>query len=96
MFRVIYQFELKVTENEGLSAKDTIQVRVNDSARAGRPVANAGPDQTKSLPGDTANLDESACNDADNNIVNYLWLNISGPSFSISNPIQFKLILLIL
>src|SRR4030095_16808132 len=40
----IYQFELKVTDNGGLSAKDTVQIivnAVNNSCAENRPVVNA-------------------------------------------------------
>jgi hypothetical protein len=40
----IYQFELKVTDNGGLSAKDTVQIianNVSNSCAANRPVVNA-------------------------------------------------------
>ena len=45
------------------------------------PVANAGPDQTISLPTNTVTLDGSASTDPDNNITGYAWTKISGPSF---------------
>lgn len=82
-----YQFELKVTDNGGLSAKDTMRVIVNDPAQPNRPpVANAGADQTITLPANTINLDGGGSTDPDNNITGYAWTKISGPSiFSISN-----------
>jgi hypothetical protein len=50
------------------------------------PVANAGADQTVTLPTNTVNLDGSASADPDNNITNYAWTKISGPpSFNIAN-----------
>ena len=83
----VYQFELKVTDNGGLSAKDTVQIIVNDPAQPNRPpIANAGPDQTITLPVNTANLNGYASSDPDNNITNYAWAKVSGPSsFNISN-----------
>ena len=51
------------------------------------PVANAGPDQTISLPVNTVILDGRYSTDPDNNIASYLWRKISGPSsFTIANP----------
>jgi|GEM_PF-2141578 len=44
------------------------------------PVANAGADQTITLPATTATLDGSGSTDPDNNITSYLWTKISGPS----------------
>ena len=82
-----YQFELKVKDNGGLSAKDTIQITVNDPSLPNRPpVANAGPDQTITLSTNSVNLDGSSSTDPDNNITNYLWTKISGTaSFNITN-----------
>ncbi|MBS1921319.1 MAG: hypothetical protein JST17_13795 [Bacteroidetes bacterium] len=44
------------------------------------PVANAGTDQTITLPTNIITLDGSASTDPDNNIKSYLWTKISGPS----------------
>ena len=82
-----YQFELKVTDNGGLSAKDTMQVIVNDPSIPNRPpVANAGADQTITLPTNTITLNGNGSTDPDNNITSYAWTKISGPSsFNIAN-----------
>ncbi len=82
-----YLFELKVTDNGGLSAKDTVQVIVNDPGQTNRPpVANAGSDQTIILLTNSVNLDGSSSTDPDNNITSYAWSKISGPSsFNIAN-----------
>ena len=84
----LYQFELQVTDNGGLSAKDTLQVIVNNSSPANRPpVANAGIDQTITFPTNGVMLDGSASSDPDNNITVYEWTKISGPSsFTVANP----------
>jgi hypothetical protein len=83
----VYQFELKVTDNGGLSAKDTMRVIVNDPSQPNRPpVANAGPDQSITLPVNSVNLDGSGSTDPDNNIISYAWTKVSGPSsFNIVN-----------
>jgi Tol biopolymer transport system component len=83
----VYQFELKVTDKRGLPAKDTMQVVVKKPFQSNRPpVANAGADQTVTLPTNTVNLDGSASADPDNNITSYAWTKISGPpSFNIAN-----------
>jgi hypothetical protein len=76
-----YFFELRVTDNGGLSAKDTMRVIVQDPGQPNRPpIANAGPDQTLSLPVNASLLDGSASTDPDNNIVAYIWTQIAGPS----------------
>jgi hypothetical protein len=77
----IYQFELKVTDNGGLSTRDTIEVVASDPRQPNQaPVADAGTDQIITLPTNTINLDGSASTDPDNNIADYLWTKISGPS----------------
>lgn len=70
----IYLFELKVTDNNGAVAKDTVQVTVNIA-----PVANAGNDQSITLPVNSVTLNGSAT-DADGTISSYLWTKISGPA----------------
>ncbi|MDO9372914.1 MAG: tandem-95 repeat protein, partial [Ferruginibacter sp.] len=73
----VYFFEFTVTDNAGAVAKDTIRVSVNDFNFA--PVANAGTDQTITLPASSASLTGSAT-DVDGTIVNYAWVKISGPT----------------
>lgn len=88
-----YQFELKVTDNGGLSSTDTIQIIVDAVATTNHPpIANAGPDQTIILPTNTVTLDGSASSDPDNNITAYAWTKISGPSttFPINNASGVK------
>ena len=83
----VYKFELKVIDDKGASAKDTVQIIVNDPSQPNRPpVANAGADQTITFPANTVTLDGSASTDPDNNITSYAWTKISGPSsFNIAN-----------
>ncbi len=82
-----YQFELKLTDNAGLSAKDTLRVIVDSVFITNHPpIANAGADQTITLPLSMVNLDGSASTDLENNITGYVWTKISGPSsFSLAN-----------
>jgi len=50
------------------------------------PVANAGSDQTITLPINALTLDGSKSTDPDNNITSYAWTKLSGPSsFTIAN-----------
>jgi hypothetical protein len=50
------------------------------------PVANAGSDQTITLPINAVTLDGSKSTDPDNNITSYAWTKLSGPSsFIIAN-----------
>jgi len=77
-----YQFELKVTDNAGLSAKDTMRIIVDSVLITNHPpIAKAGADQTITLPTNTINLDGSGSTDLDNNITSYAWTKISGPGF---------------
>ena len=81
----VYKFELKVTDNGGLSAKDTVQVTV-ESAPNRAPIANAGKDTSIVLPVNSVTLNGSASSDPDNNITSYSWAKISGPSsYNIAN-----------
>jgi hypothetical protein len=90
-----YQFELKVKDNGGLFARDTIRIIVDSVVTPNHPpIANAGADQTITLPTNNVTLDGSSSNDPDNNIISYLWTKISGPSsFNIvnSNSVQTQL-----
>lgn len=77
----IYQFELKVTDADGLFANDTITISVHTAPPIKHaPVANAGNDTTINLPANSVKLDGSQSTDPDNNITSYQWTKISGPS----------------
>ena len=88
----IHQFELKIIDNDGLSAIDTVMITVNASTIANQPpIANAGTDKIITLPTNSVGLDGGGSSDPDNNISSYQWTKISGPlSFSIinSNAVQ--------
>src|SRR5678816_3995586 len=85
----VYQFQLRVTDNLGAIGTDVVQVTVNAAAPANQnPTANAGNDQTITLPTNTASLNGSG-NDPDGSISSYAWTQISGPSAAgISSPSQ--------
>ncbi len=76
-----YQFELKVTDNHGATAKDTMQVIVNAAAPPPNipPTANAGADQTITLPINSVTLNGSG-SDPDGTITSYQWTKVSGPA----------------
>lgn len=82
-----YVFELKVTDDKGLTAKDTVQVTVVSTTPSNRPpVARAGNDTIIILPTNTVSLNGGASSDPDNNITSYAWRKIAGPtSFNIIN-----------
>ena len=84
----VFEFELKVTDAEGLFSKDTVQVTVNAATPTNHPpIACAGADQTITLPTDTVTLLDGSCStDPDNNITSYLWTKVAGPaSLTIAN-----------
>lgn len=81
----IYQFKLTVTDNQGATASDTVSVTVNAASNT-PPVANAGSDQSITLPANSVTLNGSGL-DTDGTIVSYAWSKTSGPStFSITSP----------
>jgi Kelch motif/Galactose oxidase, central domain len=85
----IYQFELKITDDRGLPAKDIVQIAVFDPAHPNRPpVADAGTDQYITLPANSIILNASGSTDPDNNITAYLWSKISGPGMFFSDTIN--------
>ena len=77
----VYVFELRVTDNNGARGRDTMQITVNSGGNKS-PVANAGLDQTITLPTNSATLSGSG-SDADGTIVGYSWKVVSGPSGSV-------------
>ena len=76
----VYQFELKVTDNNGARGRDTMQIKVNVGNIA--PIANAGSDQTITLPTNSVTLSGSGT-DVDGTIVGYSWKQVSGPLASV-------------
>ena len=72
---VTHYFTLWVTDDEGLSAFDTVTVTV--VAPLAHPVANAGPDQTV-RSGAIVTLDGSASRDDDGTITSFNWIRESG------------------
>ena len=55
---------------------------LNPSAAVNKPpVADAGPDQTITLPASTITLNGNGSSDPENNIRNFAWTKVSGPTF---------------
>src|SRR4029079_6095778 len=73
-----YVFRLTVTDNKGATASDDVMVSVN-TAQNIPPTANAGADQTITLPQSTVSLSGSGA-DQDGTIASYQWTQVSGPS----------------
>jgi hypothetical protein len=74
-----YVFRLTVTDNNGASSFDDVAVTVNPAANIA-PVANAGNDQTITLPVNSVSLSGAGSSDADGTITSYAWSQVSGPS----------------
>lgn len=88
----VYQFELRVTDNTGATARDTVQVTVNAAQVQPNqlPTANAGPDIDITLPVNNATLNGSG-SDIDGTIGSFRWVMASGPlQYSIKSPTQAR------
>lgn len=80
----IYKFRLNVTDNGGSSDFDDVTVTVNDAIINQPPAANAGSNQTITLPVNSVTLLGSG-SDVDGAIVTYLWTKESGPTSTLAN-----------
>jgi len=81
----VYVFRLRVEDAGGLFSVDDIQITV-DPAPPTIPIANAGPNQTITLPTSSVTVNSSASTD-DVAITSRVWSKTSGPSsFSITSP----------
>jgi gliding motility-associated-like protein len=74
-----YEFELTVTDDDGASASDQVQVIVNPAQLNQNPIANAGQDKTIVLPVNSTTIFGSA-SDPDGTIITYSWAQESGPN----------------
>ncbi|MDP4129607.1 MAG: PKD domain-containing protein, partial [Bacteroidota bacterium] len=83
----VYSFQLKVTDNAGAAALDTVNVTVNAAVAQNQPpVASAGADISLTLPANVTNLNGTLSNDPDGSIASYAWTKIGGPSqFTLAN-----------
>jgi len=85
----IYEFELQVTDNNGATGKDTMQLTVNTALNQ-PPTTNAGGDLAITLPTNTVTLNGSG-KDTDGTVAIFFWKKISGPSsFNITNTASPK------
>ncbi|MHA4808139.1 PKD domain-containing protein [Flavitalea flava] len=76
----VYTFQLLVTDKLGVTATATVKVTVNPAVVIpGPPSANAGADQSITLPTNTATLKGSGT-ETNGTIVSYAWTQLSGPS----------------
>ncbi len=72
-----YVFQLKATDNNNLSGTGVVSVIVNAATSQG-PYANAGVNQSITLPTNTVNLDGSGSYDSYGTIVSYSWQKVFG------------------
>ena len=72
----VYLFNLTVTDDDGATASDQVQITVQVNQP---PVANAGPNQAITLPTSSVTVNGSASTD-DIAVTGYLWSQFSGPS----------------
>jgi len=79
-----YQFELTVTDNVGVSTKDTVTIQVIVTTPI-PPVANAGPDVTLSMPADSTVLSGAGSYDKTGSPLIYSWQKVAGPDQYIFN-----------
>jgi hypothetical protein len=70
-----YVFQIQVTDNDGATHTDQVQIIINQL-----PVANAGSDQIIHLPTTSGTVNASSSSDADGTISAYAWTRISGPN----------------
>ncbi|MBN8688851.1 MAG: DUF4990 domain-containing protein [Chitinophagales bacterium] len=89
-----YQFELRVTDNQGALGRDTVTVIVNPGTPVNQaPLANAGADISITLPVNTVTVTGSG-NDPDGTIASYQWTKINGPAtFTIVNATQAQTVI---
>ena len=78
-------FQLLVTDNDGATHTDTVNVQVDAEIPNQPPVARAGADQSNIVAGLRVVLDGSASSDPDGTIVSHAWTQISGDTVSLQD-----------
>ena len=77
-------FQLTVTDNDGATNTDTVDIGINAVVTNQPPVSRAGADQSAIAAGATVNLDGSTSSDPDGTIASYAWSQISGDTVSLT------------
>jgi gliding motility-associated-like protein len=80
----VYTFRLTVIDNAGATDFDDVQLTVNPATVNQLPIANAGANQTITLPINSLNLTGSG-SDTDGTITSYQWTKFSGPTATLTN-----------
>ena len=78
-------FSLTVTDDDGATHSDTVDIGVLAMGANQPPVASAGPDQDDVAAGATVTLDSSASSDPDGTIASRLWSQTLGDTVSLSD-----------
>ncbi|MCD9017741.1 alpha/beta fold hydrolase [Parachryseolinea silvisoli] len=84
-----YVFRLTVRDENSLSAFDDVTVTVLPEAINMSPVADAGGNQAIKLPTTSVTLSGTG-SDADGNVVNFLWSQLTGLPVSITEKVPSK------
>lgn len=88
----VYVFRLTVTDNDGASGSDNIQVTVFPETVNQSPSVNAGTNITITLPTTTATLNAIA-SDPDGSITVYSWIKQVGPTATLGGAATNSLLL---
>ncbi|HVY35731.1 MAG TPA: Ig-like domain-containing protein, partial [Candidatus Paceibacterota bacterium] len=81
-----YTFWLTATDSGGLSNADSVTITVNPAPIVNTPpTANAGADQTITLPTNSVTL-SGAGTDTDGSITSYVWTKVQGGTATITSP----------
>ncbi len=72
-----------IVSDGALADTEIVQITVTGTNRA--PVADAGPDQIGIVLGNTVTLDGTGSSDPENDPINYSWVQVSGPSVTLSD-----------
>jgi hypothetical protein len=85
-----YVFQLTVTDNNGATNTDQVTITVNAGVSKVNipPVANAGINDTISLPVNSYTLNASGSTDPDGTIDSYQWKQVSGPSSATTSSLS--------
>jgi Secretion system C-terminal sorting domain/PKD domain len=73
-----YVFELKATDDNGLSTTAAVTITVEAAPAHTPPVADAGTNETVTLPFTDITLNGGGSYDADGTITTYSWVQVSG------------------
>ncbi|MBX3255047.1 MAG: T9SS type A sorting domain-containing protein [Chitinophagaceae bacterium] len=77
-----YVFQLKVTDSNGSTATDKVTIVVNAAPSTASLTANAGADQTVTMPTRTATLNGTKSTaGSGGSIKSYAWTKVSGPGY---------------